>query len=330
MFAHAKSLMTTALAAFAAPAAADTVVQQIAPATNTVSVMKTGQVFRECTHCPEMVILPAGSFTMGSPEDEKGRFANEGPQHRITIAYRIAFATRLVTVGEYRQFAKATGRPAGSSCRIYDPSFVDADLVRVRGYNWRKPNFRQADDHPVVCISYDDATAYARWLNHGLDPHGDGSGAYRLPTEAEWEYAARAGTDTAYYWGEAIERSRANYGPDALPFAPVASGADKWKYTSPVGAFPANPFGLYDMAGNVWQFTQDCWHETYDGAPTDGSARISDTCGERAVRGGSWFKPPMGERSAKRGQGKIADLKGNHEIGFRLVREIPAASRDPR
>ena len=204
---------------------------------------------------------------------------------------------------------------------ITSTSFVDADLVRVRGKNWRRPNFRQAGNHPVVCISWDDARAYVDWLNSQVS-RSSNTGPYRLPSEAEWEYAARAGTTTPFYWGSEIDRARMNYGPEDLPFAAVAKGADRWEYTSPVGAFPPNPFGLYDMAGNVWQFTQDCWHDSYAEAPADGSARADGKCDERAVRGGSWFKPPMGERSAKRGQGKVADLKGNHEIGFRVVRDL--------
>ena len=280
-----------------------------------------GTKFRECRVCPEMVVIPPGAFIMGSPDTEKGRFKKEGPEHRVTIARPFAMAVNLVTRGEWRRFVRATGRKDPEACRIYDVSFADHDLVRVYGKNWRRPHFAQTEVHPVVCVTWDDARAYAGWVNGQTGAIG-GTGPYRLPSEAEWEYAARAGTTSPYYWGSEINRAQTNYGPEILPFAPVASGADRWKYTSPVGAFPANPFGLYDMAGNVWQFTLDCWHETYDGAPADGSARTDGKCDERAVRGGSWFKVPTGQRSAMRGQGKVADLKGNHEIGFRLVRDL--------
>ena len=314
---RATVLVGALVAATTAASAADRPALPAAPST------EPGAKFRECADCPDMVVVPAGSFTMGSPDDEKGRFKNEGPQRRVAISRPFAMAIDVVTRGDYRRFVRATGRATPDACRIYDVSFVDADLVRVRGKNWLKPNFRQTDDHPVVCIGLDDARAYVDWINARVEPGG--KGGYRLPSEAEWEYAARGGTTTSYYWGVEIDRARTNYGPEELPFAPVARGADRWKYTSPVGAFPANPFGLNDMAGNVWQFTLDCWHETYDGAPIDGSARLDGKCDERVVRGGSWFKPPTGERSAKRGQGKVADLKGNHEIGFRLVRDF-----DPR
>ena len=283
-----------------------------------------GTRFRDCPLCPEMVVIPAGAFTMGSAESEAGRFKNEGPQHQVTIAHAFAMSLYDVTVGEYRRFVHATGRTLSDGCRIYDEkTFLESDLVRIRGRNWQRPNFPQGDRHPVVCVTWEDANAYVAWLNSQVSTRSAGmQGSYRLPTEAEWEYAARAGTTTPFYWGAEIRRDQVNYGPDELRFAPVAVGADRWKYTSPVGSFPPNAFGLYDMSGNVWQFTRDCWHDNYDGAPSDGSARTDGNCDERAVRGGSWFKPPAGERSAKRGEGKIVDLKGNHEIGFRVVRDL--------
>ena len=299
------SLLTTAVAAAPGP------------------VRTAGASFRECRDCPEMKVVPAGAFTMGSPAAEAGRFANEGPQHRVMIARPFAIGAYDVTVGQYRAFVHATGRSATDACRIYDPSFVDPQLVRVRGRNWEQPNFAQTETHPVVCVTFDDATAYVAWLNSKIGHRAPGApGPYRLPSEAEWEYAARAGTATPYYWGAAIRRSDANYGPDDVRFAPVAMGADRWEYTAPVGSFPPNPFGLFDMAGNVWNFTEDCWRADYDGVPGDGSAYRDAKCDERVVRGGSWFKPPAGERSAKRGEGKASDLKGNAEIGFRVVRDL--------
>ena len=288
-------------------------------------VPEPGTSFRECRDCPEMKVVPRGRFTMGSPASEAGRFANEGPQHTVTIARPFAIGVYDVTVGDYSAFVRATGRPTTDECRIYDPTFVDPQLVRVRGKSWRNPNFAQTNRDPVVCVTFDDAQAYVAWLNGKVAGSASGmreAAPYRLPTEAEWEYAARAGTQTPYPWGTAITRGAANYGPDELRFAPVAIGADRWMYTSPVGSFPANGFGLFDMVGNAWNFTQDCWRDDYNGGPTDGAAYRAAQCNERVVRGGSWFKPPAGERSAKRGEGKPVDLKGNAEIGFRVVRDL--------
>ena len=320
-----KTRMSIAVASLAVQALA---VAAAAQSTSGLGSAAPGTRFRDCPLCPEVVVIPAGAFTMGSPESETGRFKNEGPQHQVTIARAFAMGLHDVTVGEYRRFARATHRATPIGCRIYDEkTFLESDLVRIRGKNWQRPNFRQTDQHPVVCVTWDDANAYVGWLNTQVRGRAGAAGvpgAYRLPSEAEWEYAARAGTTTPFYWGSDMRRDQANYGPDEPRFAPVAIGADRWKYTSPVGSFPPNAFGLYDMAGNVWQFTLDCWHDSYDGAPTDGSARTDGKCDERAVRGGSWFKPPTGERSAKRGQGKVVDLQGNHEIGFRVVRELNA------
>jgi formylglycine-generating enzyme required for sulfatase activity len=273
-----------------------------------------------------MIVIPAGAFLMGSPGSEAGRFENEGPQHLVAIPHAFAMGVTDVTRGEYRRFVKATHRTPTKDCRIFDGK----NLIRLSGRSWTTPNFSQTDRDPVVCISWNDVHAYIDWLNNQMRKHAPkrgsstGTGSYRLPSEAEWEYAARAGTTSAYYWGSAIRRRDANYGPDQPIFAPKALGADHWEYTSPGGAFPANPFGLFDMAGNVWQFVEDCWRADYVGAPSDASARFDGKCDEHVVRGGSWFKPPTGERAAKRGEAKAVDLDGSNEIGFRVVRDLAA------
>jgi serine/threonine-protein kinase PpkA len=163
-------------------------------------------------------------------------------------------------------------------------------------------------------VSWGDAQAYAAWLSRRTGK------PYRLPSEAEWEYAARAGSTTARPWGPELTRDRANYGAEAC-CAPAAVGADKWRFTSPVGAFPANRFGLYDMIGNVWQWVEDCGHDRYDGAPADGSAWVLGDCRTRMVRGGAWFQAPDSERSAAR----AADDAGFRiaDIGFRVARSLP-------
>ena len=283
-----------------------------------------GARFRDCPDCPEMIVIPAGRFVMGSPQTEKDRFPQEWPEHPVTIARPFAMAVDAVTRAEYAEFVRATGRPDGTACKIYDAKYHAPNGSQLRiaeGKNWRDPAFAQTDQDPVVCISWDDAQAYIAWLNARAG--GSGGGRYRLPTEAEWEYAARAGATTPYYWGEEISRDRVNYGLDEKKFAPFAKGADRWLYTSPVGSFPANPFGLHDMAGNVWQMVEDCWHGSYVLAPRDGSAWMSDTCKDRVVRGGSWYKPPTGQRHAMRGKNTAEDMRhGLSEIGFRVVRSL--------
>jgi formylglycine-generating enzyme len=278
-----------------------------------------GTRFRDCSDCPEMVVLPAGRFTMGSAASEMGRFANEGPEHPVEIPHAFAVGVYDVTRKEFEQFARATKRPAGDSCLAYDGK----GLPDTPGKTWRDPGFPQTDRDPVVCVTWQDATDFVAWLNQRVDKShtaGEGGHPYRLLTEAEWEYAARAGTTSAYYWGDQMLREHANYGPNEMRFAPTIEGKDLWGYTSPVGSFPANGFGLFDMAGNVWQWTADCWHDSYAEAPLDGSAWTSGACEARVVRGGSWFKPAAGERSAKRGIVKPEVRNG--EIGFRVARTL--------
>ena len=219
--------------------------------------------FRECAKdCPEMIVIPAGAFTMGSPATEQGRFDNEGPQHMVTIAKPFAVSKFDVTFADWDACVSVGG------C----PQVTDTGLGR--------------DTKPVINVSWDDAQQYVAWLSKMTGQ------PYRLLTEAEWEYAARAGTTTAYYWGDEIGKGNAN----------CNGCGSQWdnQQTSPVGSFAANQFGLYDMAGNVWQWVQDCYHDNYNGAPTDGSAWTSGDCSRRVVRGGSWYNIPRVLRSAYR------------------------------
>lgn len=261
-----------------------------------------GRIFRDCSDCPALRIVPAGSFVMGSPDAEPGRQAAEGPQHRVTIARPFALAVHDVTRAEFARFVAETGyRTDTSRCDWRDP--------RSRGQR-----LDQAPDHPVVCVSQDDAHAYVNWLSRKSGK------PYRLPSEAEWEYAARAGSATIRPWGDGISRDFANYGADSC-CAPFAAGRDRWVYTSPVGAFPPNRFGLFDMLGNVWQRTEDCGHDDYAAAPADGSAWISGgDCTRRMVRGGAWFHPPELVRSAARAADP-ADFR-HADIGFRVARSL--------
>jgi len=270
------------------------------PASNKTS----GAVFRDCADCPEMVVIPAGWFQMGTAPGEEEReglsepFRNRSlPQRQVQV--RSFSAGRFeVTRGEYRIFAEATGH-RDDGCFVWTGSGFELDQSR----SWRNPGYRQDDRHPVVCVSWNDAVAYAGWLSQktGRD--------YRLLSEAEWEYAARAGTATARFWGDDEEAGcvHAN-GADLTTAAqvpgangwPLARCSDRYAYTAPVGSYRANAYGLHDMLGNVWEWTQDCWNGNYVGAPTDASAWAAGDCSLRAVRGGSWEDAPLGLRAAYR------------------------------
>jgi formylglycine-generating enzyme required for sulfatase activity len=257
--------------------------------------------FRDCTDCPLMRVIPAGSFVMGSPPTELGRQPAEGPQHKVTFKHAFALGLDDVTRAEFARFADETGyRIEKPRCDWRDP--------RVKG----QP-INQTPNDPVVCVSWGDATAYASWLSKRTGK------TYRLPSEAEWEYAARAGTPGPRPWGDAPSRDHANYGSETC-CAPFAGGRDRWLYTSPVGAFPANAFGLHDMLGNVWQRTEDCAHDDYSGAPGDGAAWTTGDCSHRMVRGGGWFHPLDLLRAATRAA-DAADFRVN-DIGFRLARSL--------
>lgn len=243
--------------------------------------------FQDCASCSTMVVLPAGDFVMGSPADEAGRKPDESPRTKVKVA-RFAIAATDVTRAQWREFVEATGQADGLGC-----AYSGLPRDQAANASWRNLGFTQGDDEPVVCISWNEAQAYVRWLS------GKTGRVYRLPTEAEWEYAARAGSTTAYPWGQQASHDQANYGAETCCTSAVA-GADRWSNTSPVRSFPPNAFGLYDMIGNVWQWTQDCYVDTLAGRPTTAVAVDRDDCRFRVARGGTWGDPPALIRSASR------------------------------
>lgn len=276
-----------------------------------------GEVFRDCEDCPEMVVISAGSFTMGSPASEEGRRVNEGPQRRITFAAGFAAGRFEVTRGQYGAFVRATGRNEGGNCRT-DRDNNGSQLEDATG-TWRDPGFAQGEDHPVVCVSWEDARAYVQWLNIMT------SGGYRLLSDAEWEYAARAGTQSVYPWGDVASHEYENYGAEGC-CGGFTSGRDQWVHTSPVGTFPPNGFGLSDMGGNVEEWMQDCFEISLDSVPDDGRAneagRRDETgaCLYRVTRGGSWISGSLRVRSANRyGYGEQGRLSN---LGFRVARTL--------
>ena len=292
---------------------------QIAATTSTVAPAQRvpGTVFRDCPDCPEMVVIPAGSFTMGSSAAEKAwaathggnlaSVADESPQHIVSLR-SFALGKYAVTRGEYAAFVRETGYPAGDGCgRDSFKWNKQADL------SWQSPGFAQTERDPVVCVNWQDARAYVSWLNGKMRRSATilGDGPYRLPSESEWEYAARAGTTTRFWWGDD------DAGANEHAWYKGNSGGQ----THPVGSKPANSFGLYDMAGNVWQWTEDCYAENYGNAPTDGSANeLGEAC-MRVDRGASWLYPAWLLRSAVR-ERNPADYR-DAIMGFRLARTLP-------
>jgi formylglycine-generating enzyme required for sulfatase activity len=248
--------------------------------------LKPKDIFSECANCPEMVVVPAGSFTMGSPSDEKGRFSFENPQHRVTFARPFAVGKFAVTFHEWDACV------ADSGCNGYKPS--DEDWGRGR--------------RPVIYVNWYDAKSYVAWLSKKTGK------PYRLLTEAEYEYVTRAGTQTAYPWDNDIGRNKANCDG-------CGSEWDNKKQTAPVGSFASNQFGLYDMVGNVWQWGEDCWTDNYSGAPTNGSAWTTGDCKRPVVRGGAWNDPPQYVRSANRGNTNTPGRRSN-DLGFRVGRTL--------
>jgi len=289
---------------------------------------RSGRRFRDCDDCPLMVVVPPGSYMMGSPESARRRERDERPQHIVTIEYPLAVGEYEVTLAEYRRFVASTDHSARRICWRWDGKWS-----RYNG-TWSHPGYRQTDRDPVVCVSWEDAMEYVRWLSRETGEK------YRLLSEAEWEYVARGGTNTARYWGE---ESAESYFADesAKSQCRYANGADRslrkedrhqdweWEYaacddgyprTAPVGTYDENGFGLHDALGNVWEWTQDCKSENYDGAPSDGSSWESDTCDRRVIRGGSWSDELDIIRSANRGWANTDHR--DYTLGFRVARDI--------
>jgi formylglycine-generating enzyme required for sulfatase activity len=276
---------------------------------------QTSREFRECKDCPLMVAIPAGHFVMGSPTTEHGHFDAEGPQHPVSVK-AFALGKYTVTTVEFLTFLRETG---------YQPQPCNPTL----DLSWKSPGhglayapaLAQPSLWPATCLSWDDAQAYIDWLNKKVRalPSAASSrdGPYRLPTEAEWEYAARGGTITARWWGDAIGTNKANCN---------ACGS-RWdgRLLAPAGSFGPNPFGLYDVLGNVWQWTSDCWNDSYVGSPRDGSSWTGGDCNKRVLRGGSWSNVPLFIRSAMRIGANQTGLDYDYATyaGFRIARNLP-------
>ncbi len=240
---------------------------------------RPGEVFRDCPRCPELAVLPAGSFIMGS----QSRFKREMPAHRVTLARSFALGRFEVTFDEWK------------ACSDDGACKADPD-----DHKWGRGR------RPVINVTFDQIKAYLAWLSSKTGR------TYRLPSEAEWEYAARGGTKTKYWWGDQVGKGKAN----CRDCGPKTS-----RRTYPTGTFEPNPFGLYDVHGNVWEWVEDCWNPDYTNAPADGSARLDGDCALRVTRSGSWYYFSKNLRSAARS--KFPAKAYSYGIGFRVLREGP-------
>ncbi len=290
-----------------------------------------GDRFKDCGTCPEMVVIPPGSFMMGSTEEERQWVIEQGsdasymqpetPRHPVDIPRAFAIGRHEVTRGQFEEFIQATGHDMSGGCLGREGNEVNMDPER----DWRDPDFDQDEQHPVICVSWNDASAYVEWLSAKT------SATYRLPSEAEWEYSARAGSVTRRPWGDdrddrascdyangRDERARGEFpGPELA----ALNCDDGFTFTAPIGSFPENAFGLHDMLGNAFEWVEDCWNDSYRDAPGDGSARVSGDCGQRASRGGYFDGDPrVVLRSAYRASADKAIRV--YATGFRVVRDL--------
>ncbi len=291
--AKATKATKAAKAAEAAEAAA-TALEAAAPLSAPVAVRalptKPGDTFRDGRHMPLMVVVPPGEFEMGSPETEEDRNDGEGPVHQVRIRYTFAVGVYAVTFDEWDTCVDDGG------CNGYDPN----DQGWGRG------------KRPVVNVSWNDAQLYLQWLN-------EKSGrTYRILSEAEWEYVARAGSSTPFYFGDTITTSQANFNGNDT-YGGSTTGIYR-EQTTVSGRFGCNGFGLYDVHGNIWEWVQDCWNRNYRGAPRDGAPRLDGECSRRAVRGGSWSNDPIFLRCASRFRFSIDSR--NPRVGFRIAMSL--------
>ncbi len=293
--------------------------------------LSPGQIFSDPMrdlddYGPTMVVIPVGSFMKGSPDNEPGRQSHEGPRYRVTFERGFALARTETTVAEFARFIEHTGYQTDAErrgwTRVYEPR--PGRMTRRNRINWRHDYLgREAEpDLPVIHVSWRDAAAYADWLAERTGR------PYRLPSEAEFEYALRAGTQTRFWWGDDSPTEPLENLTGDGDISPTNSRwsvafprySDGFWGPAPVASLQANPFGLYDMGGNVMEWTEDCWHDSFVRAPVDGSAWINPGCTQRVIRGGSWSSTPDMSRSAFRVSG--AEDSTDMRVGFRVARDL--------
>jgi formylglycine-generating enzyme required for sulfatase activity len=273
--------------------------------------------FRDCADCPEMVVVPAGTFTMGAPDDEPDRQRWDGPLTKVTIDRPFALAKYETTRRQYAAFMAESRHRTPGPCRVFTGTWGPSDSA-----DWRRANFEQTNDHPEVCVDWYDALAFVEWLNT------KGGHSYYLPSEAEFEYADRAGSQTAFPWGN--DRAKiceyANVADqrvkDRYPAVEAHACDDGHEFSVPVGSFPANAFGLHDTFGNVWEWVSDCW--TFDHTLSGGTAKpvtSGENCHKRIIKGTGYESVARYARLAARGRDDIPDIR-IAVIGFRVAARV--------
>ncbi len=274
-----------------------------------------GKEFQDCPDCPKMVVVPPGSFTMGSPETEKDRDNSEGPQQRVTIPQAFAVGKFEVTVDQFAAFVQDSRYDAGHRCHVLHRQH---GWQQDGGRNFQNPGFSQTGSHPAACVNWDDAKAYAAWISRKTGK------TYRLLSEAEWEYAARSGSMTRFHFGDRDK--------DLCGYANIAdrSSSFDWKNkscsdgvgnkTARVGRYKANSFGLHDLYGNIWEWVEDCWNADYANATKGNAPRTSGDCSSRVLRGGAWANLAGSARSASRNRSITYFRYSSH--GFRIARTL--------
>jgi formylglycine-generating enzyme required for sulfatase activity len=271
---------------------------------------KVGQTFKECRTCPDMVVVPPGTFMMGSPANEPERRENE-PYRSVTIPRAFAIGKTEVTWDQWEACVRDTwcdGVAVDNALKTNEDGTPNKAFV-----DWGRGT------RPAIGMSWFDAQTFVGWLNWKTGEDD----AYRLPSDAEWEYAARAGTTTPYPWGATLDHNYGNFGKESPGLGGKAEGRDVWvDQSAPVASFPPNAWGLHDMNGNLFEWVEDCYEADRKNAPADGSANKQGNCANRVFRDGTFMSNPYMHRSARRGAPYPATRRGRNYLGFRVAKTL--------
>jgi formylglycine-generating enzyme required for sulfatase activity len=284
--------------------------------------MKPGETFKDCPTCPEMVVMPSGKAWLGAEPWDQDMKAGWGPLREVNITYSFAVARLEITRAQYREFVKATKyASSNTSCNTWGFNKI---IGQTEGYTWDNPGQAQREDAPVVCVSWEDATAFTKWLAKKTGK------LYRLLSSTEFEYAARGGTRGPWFWGPDNSKAceYANVADDTYrrlySYGPVFNCNDAWERLAPVGSYKPNPFGLHDMLGNAWEWSEDCFHADMSKVPTDGRPWMAEDggdCTARTPRGGAWASGTDWLKAISQSRDPVA--YHSQLLGFRVALTLP-------